>query len=88
MKKWTKEQLANREYLGVEQAAIYAERSVEAIRQWLKKGKIESTKDEFGYRVMIKREDIDTRLAEIEKYRNRFKKDETEDLNVVKKDNE
>lgn len=89
MKKlWTKEELMNREYLSVEQAAIYAGRTIEAIRQWLKKGQIESTKDEFGYRILIKKENIDARLAEIEKYRNRFKKDETEDLNVVKKDNE
>lgn len=83
MKKWTKEQLTNREYLSVEQAAIYAERSVASVRQWIVLKKIPVQKDEFGYRVMLKRTDIDIRLAEIEDYKNRGSKEITEQNLVV-----
>lgn len=86
MKKWNKEQLINREYLGVAQAAIYADRSVASVRQWIILKKIPVQKDEFGYRVMLKRSDIDIRLQEIEEYKNRGNKDETEELDIAKKD--
>lgn len=83
MKKWTKEQLTNREYLSVGQTAIYAKRSVASIRQWIVLKKIPVQKDEFGYRVMLKRTDIDIRLAEIEDYKNRGSKEITEQNLVV-----
>ena len=68
-KTWVKEELLNREYLSVEQTAIYANRSVASVRQWIILKKIKTQKDEYGYRVMLKRDDIDIRLQEIEEYK-------------------
>jgi len=59
--------------LSVEQSAIYANRSVDTIRQWIKRNLIDTERDEFGWRIMIKREDIDERINEIEQGINRKK---------------
>lgn len=65
---WTKEDLQQRELLSVEQAAIYAERSIASIRQWIFQGLVPTELDDYGYRVLIKRTDIDARLNQIDNH--------------------
>lgn len=88
--KWAIEDLQKRDLLSVEQTAIYAKRSIASIRQWIFQGLVPTELDEYGYRVLIKRTDIDARLNQIDnrerRKQPRGKYNVKKNLDVIKKD--
>lgn len=62
MKIYTKAELQNKDRFTIQQAAIYADRSVDTIRRWIADGKIVAEKDEYGYRYLITKTSLDAYL--------------------------
>lgn len=67
MKIYTREELQKKDMLTVQQAAIYAQRSVDTIRRWIREGYIKAHKHEVFNRNLVDRESIDNYLESLKK---------------------